>query len=170
MLTAARLEPMDLIGIERQASQLLLFGVPAEPDLDEAEALTDNPAAWTLTDTSGRIVACLGIHESFPGKMGIAWALLAPNVGAAHHALTRFTRAMIEDGARRLARIEALCAPGPATRWATLVGLTPVHEVRQYGAASESYWLCEIVRDGPSPFDKLTASVPPHDNREVDDG
>ena len=147
MLNASRLAPMDLIGIERQASQQLLFGEPVEPDLDEAAALADNPAAWTLTDTSGRIVACLGIHESFPGKMGIAWALLAPNVGPAHHGLTRFTRWMIEDGAARLQRIEALCAPGPATRWATLVGLTPVHAVRKYGAASETYMLCERIAE-----------------------
>ena len=145
-LTAARLDPMDLIGIHRQPSQAMLFGVSAEPDLDKAEALADNPAAWTLTDRSGRIVACLGIHESFPGKMGIAWALLAPNIGAAHHALTRFAQGVIADGGRRLQRIEALCAPGAATRWATLVGLTPVHEVRKYGAASETYVLCELIR------------------------
>ena len=151
MLEAARLDPMDLIAIERQASQALLFGVPAEPDLDEAEALADNAAAWTLrevrADRSGRIVACLGIHESFPGKMGIAWALLAPNIGREHHALTRFAQGVIADGAARLQRIEALCAPGAATRWATLVGLSPVHEVRKYGAASETYWLCERIRD-----------------------
>lgn len=149
MLEFERLAPMDLIGIERQPSQALLFGVPAEPDLDEAEALADNAAAWTLTDRSGRIVACLGIHESFPGKMGIAWALLAPNIGREHHALTRFAQGVIADGAARLQRIEALCAPGAATRWAVLVGLTPVHAVRKYGAASETYMLCErIAEDG----------------------
>lgn len=146
MLSASLLDPADLFEIERQPSQLLLMGVAADPEMGEAEALADNPAAWTLRGHDGRIVACLGIHEAFPGSHGVAWALLAPGIGAAHHALTRFARQVVDHAAARLARIEAIVDPGAPERWARLIGLPPVHLMRNMGAASEPKWLCERIR------------------------
>lgn len=152
MLSAARLVASDLLAIERQASQQLHFGVPVDIDADDAAERADDPVAWTLRqaqgrlgEREGRIVACLGIAEPFPGAHGLAWAVLAPGIGGLHHALTRFARAVVEDAAARLNRIEAIVAVGAPERWARLIGLPPVHLLRNFGAGAEPYWLCERI-------------------------
>lgn len=170
-----RLEPDDFAALERQPSQWLQLGADATPDRDDAEALAGQPEAWAAVEfPTGRIVALFGIVESFPGQQGMAWAILSARVGRHHLEMTRFARSRIL--ASPLARIEAL-ARGPdkaeaiarafpaldpgqllaavepfATaemRWARLCGLAPVHVLRRYGAADETYVLCErISADG----------------------
>lgn len=143
MLSVRRLAPIDLACIERQASQVLTLGVDATPSHEEAEALAEMPEAWTFRDAAGRIVACIGISETFEGVQGVAWAVLAHGIGADHLALTRFARAMLERAG--LQRIEAIARPGQDAKWAKLCGLAPVHELRKFGAASETYVLCERI-------------------------
>ena len=149
MLSAARLEAGDLLAIERQVSQRVLFGVPLEIDEDDAAERAADPVAWTLRNdasgSGGRIVACLGIGEAFEGVHGTAWAVLAPGIGADHHALTRFARGVVDLAARRLRRIEAIVADGAPARWARLIGLPPVYLMREFGACAEPHWLCERI-------------------------
>lgn len=154
----ARLRAEDFFELERQPSQWLQLGSDATPTLEEAETLADHDEAWTAFEISpagiGRIVALLGIVESHPGQQGMAWAILAARLGTHHLAVSRFARSRILGS--KLARIEALAkaadavtldlaAVTPEARWARLCGLTPVHVLRRYGAADETYLLCERI-------------------------
>lgn len=167
-----RLEVDDFAALERQPSQWLQLGEDATPEPDDVIALAAQPEAWAAIAPGGRIVALLGIVESHPGQQGLAWAILSARVGAHHLAVTRFARWRIEQAP--LARVEALAKgpnkaetiarafPGldagqllaavmpfatPEMRWARLCGLTPVHVLRRYGAADETYVLCERISD-----------------------
>ena len=96
----------------------------------------------------GRIVACVGLRETFPGRQAVAWAILACDLGAAHLAITRFARRRIIDSPLR--RIEAIVrAEMPAEcSWAGLVGLSPRCVLPCFGALSEPHVLYDRVREG----------------------
>lgn len=142
----AAMVPTDMLVIQRQASQLVQLGIERHVTLDEAEAIaTGDGEAWTAR-YQGRIVACLGLRETFPGRQAVAWAVLAEGVGPAHLAITRFARERVRLS--RLARIEAIvrqAVPAEAA-WAQLVGIRPVHLMRAFGASSEPHILCERIR------------------------
>ena len=106
MITIDPMKPHDALAIQRQASQLVQLGIERDMSVDEARALAEgNGEAWTVRQ-DGRIVACLGLKETFPGAQAVAWAILAERVGAAHLAITRHARRRI--AASGLARIEAI--------------------------------------------------------------
>ncbi len=140
------MKPIDMLVIQRQASQLVQLGIERTVSMEEAEAIAEGEGeAWTARH-HGRIVACLGLRETFPGRQAVAWAVLAEGLGAAHLAITRFARARIR--ASKLVRIEAIVrqsVPAEAA-WAQLVGISPVHVMRGFGAASETHILCERIR------------------------
>lgn len=140
------MRPIDLLAIERQASQVTQLGLAHAPSIEEAEALIDDGEAWTAEDAAGRIVACMGIRETFPGRQGVAWAVLADGVGMAHLAITRHARARII--ASPLVRIEAIARVGVRAemRWPLLVGLAPRALLPKFGAASEDHMLFDRIR------------------------
>lgn len=145
------LRAADLMEIQRQPSQLVQLGIERAMTIEEAEAIAEGDGeAWTAraghVGAGGRIVACLGLRETFPGRQAVAWAVLAEDVGAAHLAITRFARARIRES--RLPRIEAIVRESvPAEgAWAQLVGLAPAHVLRCFGAMSETHILCERIR------------------------
>lgn len=167
MFEAVRLVADDLRAIEPQPSQRFTLGIDTRAVSDEeAGILADQPEAWAL-HSRGRLLACFGIQETFPGVQGVAWAVLGDNVGSAHLAMTRFARARIAQS--RLARIEAIvrasdaervltrhpdldaaqllmvvmAVPTPECTWARLVGLRPAHVLRRFGAAGETHLLFE---------------------------
>lgn len=170
-LTFQRLEAGDLFEISRQDSQLLWLGQEGEITDEAAAILASQPCAWTAWH-AGRIVACFGISEIFANVQGVAWALLSSDIGVHHIELTRFMQkevrtcglirlellAKASEKAEELAVLgEDLCvrftgqqllacAMQRATsecRWAKLLGFTPAHVLRRYGAASETYMLFE---------------------------
>jgi hypothetical protein len=160
----------DAIEIRRQASQRVQLGLAREMTIEEAEALAEGDGeAWTLF-AGARIVACVGLRETFPGAQAVAWAILAEGLGAAHLAVTRHARARI--AASGLNRIEAICTaaldaeavlaetgpldagqllqavmavPSPEMRWAAAVGLAPAAVLRRFGAAGETHVLFERI-------------------------
>lgn len=161
-----------LLSIHRQPSQHLQLGIDAQLTEEEAEELAGEREAWACLD-GDRLIACIGIRETFPGVQGVAWAVLAEGLGRCHLPLTRFARSRIEqsplrrieaiarsadaeaiidqfpglDGAMLLEAVMAL--PTPECSWARLCGLTPAHVLRQFGAASETQVLFErIHRNG----------------------
>jgi len=142
----AAMKPVDMLVIQRQSSQLVQLGIERTVTMEEAEAIAEGDGeAWTAR-YQGRIVACLGLRETFPGRQAVAWAVLAEGLGPAHLAITRFARARIR--ASSLARIEAIvreAVPAEAA-WAQLVGLAPAHVLRCFGAQSETHILCERIR------------------------
>lgn len=142
----------DALTIQRQASQLVQLGLERQMSREEAEALAADEA-WTASTADGRIVACIGLKETFPGVQAVAWAIFAEGIGGAHLAITRFARARIVARSRPdgLARIEAIVrASVPAEcAWARLVGLTPAHLLRKFGAASEDHVLYERIATSP---------------------
>jgi len=143
----AAMRPADMIEIQRQASQLVQLGIERHVSIEEAEQIADGPGeAWTAR-YHGRIVACLGLRETFPDRQAVAWAVLAEGIGGAHLAITRFARARI--AASTLGRIEAIVREAvPAEgAWASLVGLAPAHVLRCFGAMSETHILCERIRE-----------------------
>lgn len=139
----------DAMEIQRQASQRVQLGLERAMSFEEADALVSGPGeAWSARDTVGRLIACFGLRETFPGRQAVAWAILAEDVGTAHIAITRFARRRI--AASPLRRIEAIVRVDvPAeVAWAKLVGLPPAFVLRSFGAASEDHVLCERIRDG----------------------
>lgn len=169
MVSAARLDPADLVAIEPQASQRFTIGIDTQAtSIEEAELLAAQPEAWAIY-SAGRLIACFGIRETFPGRNGVAWAVLAEGIGSAHLAMTRFARHRIEDCG--LARVEAIVRgpdaegivdafPGldngqlldavltqstPEMVWARLVGLRPAHVLRKYGGFLETHVLFERI-------------------------
>lgn len=166
-----RFQPADLLALELQPSQHRTLGLDTrEASIDIAETLADNPVAWSVR-RAGRLIACIGIDESFAGTQGVTWAHLAPDLGAAHLQLTRFARHCVETCG--LARVEgivrgpdaenviasfpfltddgegllaALCmTPTPEMTWARLCGLRPAHVLRKFGAAAETHILFERI-------------------------
>ncbi|TCP35915.1 hypothetical protein [Sphingomonas sp. BK235] len=118
----APLGPEDALRIQRQRSQRIQLGLARDLSAAEAADLAASPGeAWAARGRDGRLVACLGLRETFPGRQAVAWAILAEGIGAAHLAVTRFARARI--AASPLARIEALVRERVAAerRWARLV-------------------------------------------------
>lgn len=141
---------IDAVVIDRQPSQRVQLGLTREISEEEAEGLACGGEAWTAWTNDGtrwRIAACFGLRETFPGRQAVAWAILAEGIGAAHLAITRFARARI--AASPLRRIEAVTRTDAEHAWAKLVGLTPAHVLRAFGAASEDHLLLErILPDG----------------------
>ena len=168
-LKFAFLQERDLFAIERQESQLTLLGEPHTFDAEEAAQLCAQPVAWVARE-AGRIVACFGIVELFPGRQGWGWAVLAKGIGAAHFELTRFVQGQIAGCGLARLELRAIAAPQfeaelaasgrddpasalavalrhatPEIRWAVLLGLNPVHVLRQYGADGAAHVLFERI-------------------------
>lgn len=142
------MDPRDPLRIQRQASQRVQLGLERTVTEDEAADLAAGPGeAWSAWH-DGRLAACLGLRETFPGRQAVAWAILAENVGRAHLSITRFARRRIAESPLR--RIEAIVrADVPAEgAWAQLVGLAPNAVLRCFGAASETHVLFERIREG----------------------
>jgi hypothetical protein len=174
MTEAVVIRPMlaqDAIAIERQPSQRVQLGIDmtGAMTLELAQSMIDGGEAWTA-EQSGRIVAIMGLRETFPGVQGVAWAVLAPGIGAAHLAVSRHARRRIADSPLR--RIEAvveaavdaeailltfpgldpgqlleavISVKGPQIAWARSVGLTPAHVLRRFGGRSETHVLFERI-------------------------
>lgn len=178
MLRFSTLCPEDVLAIQAQPSQQVLFGMPALTSWDDACAMAEAPVAWSARAAcDNRLVACFGIVEHFPGVHGLAWSVLADGLGVVHLQLTRFMRSQVEECG--LARLELL-AKGPdleamlasfpypldsgqivelamrratrAMRWAVLLGMKPAHLLRCHGAACESYMLFERINPPTSVF------------------
>lgn len=161
----------DLLAISTQSSQALTLGVKCDYTHEEAEELASYPVAWAAWH-GARLIACFGIGEIFEGRHGVGWAVLASGIGAAHLELTRFVRSQIEGCG--LSRLEvmarapdleevlarhpgldagqvaalAMSVPTPEMRWAHLLGLTPVHLLRRYGADGGGVMLFERISSG----------------------
>lgn len=169
MLTFRKLVPSDLTEIVLQPSQRVQYGLPLQFSADEAKALAQENDAWTAV-LDGRVVCCIVIGETFPGAAGVAMALFAANIGAAHVRLTRFARWLVAQSP--LPRIEAVAEandaeailqrfpdldpyalltavmvdPTPPCRWAMMTGLQPVAVLRKYGALGQTHVLFERIR------------------------
>lgn len=169
MVSAIRLEPADLLAIEPQASQSFTLGIDTRNcPPDKAEELCAQDESWAIR-ADGRLIAAFGIYESFPGAVGICWAILCHGIGSAHLAMTRFAASRIRashlprlEGFARCADAEAildqypgldsgqmveavLALPTPECIWARLVGLKPAHVLRKFGASGESVMLFERI-------------------------
>lgn len=159
-LLFSEMQPDDLLAIDVQDSQASFLGMPAAPDWDTAEDLAAQPVAWTARALDGRVIACFGFREAFPGKHGTAWALLAKDIGRYHLPLTRFVRQVVADCtldrldvlARSndyggpIAMSAALADPTPEVRWCLALGFEPAHLLRKFGAAGEAYMMFERIR------------------------
>lgn len=170
MVSVVCLHPDHLIGIDVQPSQRLTLGVDTnDVSREEAEELADEAEAWSIF-SGGRLIACFGIRETFPGKQGVAWATLSEGIGRAHLAMTRFARQRIT--ASKLNRIEAIvraddveaviegfgeldaqqlvdvamATPTPECVWAKLVGFRAAHVLRKFGVSGETCMLFERLR------------------------
>lgn len=132
--------------IERQASQRTQMGIEGGMTAETAQAFIDQGEAWTAS-FAGRIIACLGIVETFPGKNGTVWAVLARDIGAAHLPLTRFAKARVAESP--LVRVDAIARLDVTAEcaWAKLCGLAPAHVLRKFGAMSEDHVLFERIRE-----------------------
>ena len=144
----SKLVAADALEIQRQPSQAVQLGIERAMTPAEAEDLADGPGEAWAARYHGRIVACLGLRETFPGRQAVAWAILADGLGGAHLAITRFARRRIIDS--QLRRIEALVRRDVAAEcaWAKAVGLTARCVLPCFGAASEAHVLFDRVREG----------------------
>lgn len=156
-----QMQPDDLLAIDVQDSQATFLGLPAAPDSETALDLAAQPVAWTARALDGRVIACFGFREAFPGRHGTAWALLAKDIGRHHLPLTRFVRQVVADCtldrldvlARAADHGPGLCGmsaalddPTPEMRWCLMLGFAPAHLLRKFGAAGEAYMMFERIR------------------------
>lgn len=158
----------DLLAIDAQPSQRMVLGVDARLDRAQAEHYAAQTVAWSAR-REGRLLACFGINELFPGAHGVAWAVLAEGITEDHLALTRFMQSAIADHALPRLELFAKCVDvelaverlpdvtgdelvalvtkpqhaTPEVRWAVLLGMRPAHVLRRIGGASETYLLLE---------------------------
>lgn len=161
--------PEDLLQVDRHPAQSVQLGIPAIVDHESAAEIAAQGECWSLVD-GDRILACVGIAETFPGQQGVAWGVLGTGIGRHHLAITRHAKARVM--ASPLVRLEAIarCAdaeailaehpglsgpalleavmrlPTPETVWARLCGFTPAHVLRRFGAADETHILFERIR------------------------
>lgn len=180
-LRFACLRPGDLEEIALQPSQRRhQTQLPFEDGPEVRAMLCAQPVAWCARE-QGRIVACFGVFEQFPGQHGQAWALLAEGIGFAHLELTRFIQTQIAGCG--LARLELLapapdieaefaehglgnrfaamdmawaCAT-PEMRWAVLLGMEPVHLLRQFGPQGITLMLFEKIRAPQAATERMAA-------------
>lgn len=141
-----RFQAEDALALRLQPSQHRELGFyrPLRT-IDEARDLETGGDAWSAIDIDGRVLACAGFVETFPGRQGVAWALLAEGLGAAHLAITRYARLRIAESP--LVRIEAIVkANDEGCSWARLVGMSPAAVLRKFGGDSEDCVLFERVR------------------------
>jgi len=139
----------DALTIELQPSQIIEAGIDcSRMSESQARALEGQGDAWTAFDGDGRVLCCAGIAEVFKGRQGVAWAMLAADIGAAAHlAITRFAKDQIARSP--LIRIETLVAAdarGRGAKWARACGLRLNAIVECWGAASETMMLFERIR------------------------
>lgn len=137
----------DLMQIDVQPSQWVQCGLNARWTGEaEARELIACGDGWTAHGADGRVLCVGGIAETFPGRQGTVWAMLASGIGApAMAAITRFCRRFIADSP--LVRVDAMIADDRASRcWADLIGLTWNTTLEQWGAASETVHFYERVR------------------------
>lgn len=155
------MQPADLLSIDMQDSQAMFLGQDATPDEETAYNLAAQPVAWTAW-RGGKVLACFGINEAFPGQHGTAWALLGKGIGRDHLALTRFVREAVAgctlprlDVLARATDVspgswnpiaESMAEPTPECRWCELLGFKPAHLLRKFGGAGETYMLFERIR------------------------
>lgn len=168
MLDFRALRPADVMAMSGRPGQQMTYGLPADYDYDDAAELAGQPVAWAAWQDSA-LIAAFGIYETFPGQMGICWAMLAEAIGPAHTGITRFIRRQIAESA--LPRLElyarshdfegmtalagvhdpagqlaiALADPTPQIRWALLLGMQPAHLLRRFGLVDESWMLFERI-------------------------
>lgn len=143
-VTFADMTAIDLLELVAQPTQQVGFAAPCQT-LEHATELAENGRAWSAR-VGGRLLVCAGLTETFPGKQGVAWAILAENKGVAMHAITRFARWQIVTSPLR--RIEAIVRgddPSCAA-WARMVGLRFRTALEAWGPDSETHLLFERVR------------------------
>lgn len=148
-LTRVTIRPMtvaDAMSLQRQSSQQVQVGLVRDMSVEVAQDLIDNGEAWTA-ERAGVPVAIMGLRETFAGRQGVAWAVLAEGVGAAHLPISRHARRRIADSA--LVRIEAIVRVDVDAEmlWARLVGLEPRCLLRKFGALSEDHMLFERIAE-----------------------
>lgn len=134
----------DALDIAVQPSQWVQAGIDARYMSEEqARDLGQRGPAWTAIGADGRVLCCAGITDVFAGRQGVAWAMLAADLGVAQHlAITRFAKARIAESP--LIRIESMISDDPTGRcakWALVVGLELEATLACWGAASETVFL-----------------------------
>jgi hypothetical protein len=103
------------------------------------------PAFSALDD--GRVLGCAGIIEHWPGR-GVAWAMLAADIGTRFVAVHRAARRHLEHEAPRRLEIAVERDFAVGRRWALLLGFereTP-DGMRGYGPDGATYDLYARIR------------------------
>lgn len=143
----------DVLRIFVQPSQHLCLGVNRPVlTLEDAMEIASGGPAWTAVDGFGKVLTIGGFKELWPANppktMGhaIAWAVLAPELGAAHLAITTFAKRQIE--AAPYSRLEAIVRMGvpPEYRWARMLGFGNPRVFRKWGPDGEPHMVLERIR------------------------
>lgn len=144
----------DAINICVQPSQHVCLGVNRPIlSLEDGEEMASGGPAWTAIDAfDGRILCVGGFKELWPPNPpltdghAIAWAILAANIGAAHHAITAYSRQRVaETTYSRLEVIVRMDVPAER-RWARLLGFGNPRVLRKWGPEGAPHMLLERIR------------------------
>lgn len=145
----------DAVQLVLQPSQHRYLGMTRPlHSIEDGRELEAGGPAWTVLGEDGRPLACYGFTYLWPpseltGGHAVAWALLAPDLGRAHVAITRFARDTI--AASPIDRIEAIVQAEFAAdcRWAAMVGFELVATLRSWGPEGKTHFLFERLRARP---------------------
>lgn len=136
-------DPTHLHDLLLQPAQASL-GIP-QMDPVYAAALGTGGPAYSCVDAYGRVLACAGLLEQWPGR-AVGWALLSVAAGRRfveiHRAVLRTFRL------HPYRRIETAVAVGhlEGHRWARLLGFTQEGLMKAYTPQGEDSWLYARVR------------------------
>lgn len=135
----------DLAHLDLQEAQHDLraqFGDPAYGSALEATA-----QAFTAWDADGRVLACAGVHEVWPGR-GVAWALIGRDAGREFRAIHRAVSGFLSQCPLRRVEMVVDAKFTAGHRWAKMLGMTPEGTMRAYSPAGDDYVLYARVLNG----------------------
>jgi hypothetical protein len=150
MITLRALEPIDVVALDLQESQVGQLGA-FEPvrDIAHGVELQALGPAWSALDARGDVLCCAGFGTVFPGQQAICWALFGARFAAsvrAQAAVLAFMRQRVAD--THFPRLEAIArADRPSEcAWLERIGFTRGMVLRKWGPLGEDHIFYERVK------------------------
>lgn len=149
-ITIRALEPIDVVALDLQESQVGQFGA-FEPmrDIRHGLELQALGPAWSALDARGDVLCCAGFGTVFPGQQAICWALFGQRFAAsvkAQGAVLRFMRDQVAS--YPFPRLEAIARAACAAEcaWLERIGFERRALLRKWGPLGQDHVFYERVK------------------------
>lgn len=150
MITIRALEPIDVVALDLQESQVGQLGA-FEPvrDIKHGVELQSLGPAWSALDDDGNVLCCAGFGTVFPDRQALAWALFGKRFAAsmkAQVAVMRFMRHQVATVA--FPRLEAMARAACPSEcaWLERIGFKRRMLLQKWGPLGEDHVFYERVK------------------------